>query len=130
MAVPVKDFSTQDLKYQIRTFTPYYSYNKNVQRISFNTTITKVKINYDTNLLYFTEMPSQETFDYDILPTAESSFGISGAPDRSLNFTFETHDYSREYTVKKTKVSELFGLIGGSILFVFFGLGVFVRSFN
>lgn len=36
----------------------------------------------------------------------------------------------RKYTVKKIKANELFGLVGGVILFLFFGIGAFVKSYN
>lgn len=43
---------------------------------------------------------------------------------------FALEDFVNVNTVKKIKVNEMFGLVGGAILFVFFGLGVFAKSFN
>lgn len=34
------------------------------------------------------------------------------------------------YTPRRIKANELFGIIGGAILFVFIGIGIFPKSFN
>lgn len=44
--------------------------------------------------------------------------------------SFITDNYYVQHTVRKMKVNELFGIIGGAILFIFFGLGCFPKSFN
>ena len=49
---------------------------------------------------------------------------------RFANVTFDTGDYYTEYTVRKMKINDLFGIIGGVIVFLFLGLGAAARSFN
>jgi hypothetical protein len=39
-------------------------------------------------------------------------------------------DRINHYLIKKIKVNEIFGIVGGCIAFLFFGLGCFPRSFN
>ena len=43
---------------------------------------------------------------------------------------FVADDFMIRATVKKVKINELFGIVGGVILFIFIGLGSFARSFN
>ena len=94
-------------------------------------TLTKIKVNHDTAVNPSAEFSPQVLFDYDYHVGTEFHVGIgSSLTETSYNISFNTNTYMRQYTVKKMKVSELFGLIGGIILFLFFGLGAFIKSFN
>ena len=69
---------------------------------------------------------------YDLLPRNYEK-QLDEAPqalEKEYVMFFVTDDFMNRITVKKVKVNELFGIVGGAILFIFIGLGSFARSFN
>ena len=59
----------------------------------------------------------------------EAGIGIGG-DTISYNITFSGTDVTKFYTVRTIKPNELFGMIGGVVLFIFFGVGAMIRSYN
>ena len=111
------------------TFVKSFIYQAETSRY-FNVSLIKTEVRYDTAVNPGNELPTIQT--YSITSTPERGFEdiIDANINREFELSFTTAEYINVHTVKKIKVNELFGIIGGAILFVFFGLGYFPRSFN
>ena len=96
---------------------------------TFNMTLSKARVVFHTAVNPSNEHPEVDFYDYDYDPLSEAGIGMY-TDDISFNITFAGSDVTKLYTVRIIKANELFGMIGGVILFIFFGVGAIVRSYN
>ena len=92
-------------------------------------TLSKAKVVFKTAVNPSNEHPEVDFFDYAYDPGNEASIGVY-SDSISYNITFSGSDMTKLYTVRTIKANELFGMIGGTILFIFFGVGTIIRSYN
>ena len=115
----------------MKTFTRNHRTSSSYSEV-LNLTLTKSKIIYDTAVIPSNQLPEMTLYDYESSIYDEKNVLIDESlyDSRFANVTFDTGDYYTEYTVRKMKINDLFGIIGGVMVFLFLGLGAAARSFN
>ena len=97
--------------------------------LTFNMTLSKARVVFKTAVNPSNEHPEVDFYDYDYDPLDEAQIGYY-TDEASFNITFAGTDVTKFYTVRTIKPNELFGMIGGVVLFIFFGVGTLIRSYN
>ena len=96
---------------------------------AFNMSLMKYAVNYEHNV-YGTQQ-RVETYDYEDYNTFEYKRFLNLTQGNSYrNLTFNFNNRVKEYTIDIPGTRELFGIIGGTIILLFFSFSCCITSFN